>query len=93
MQSLRRDSRQHQHAPGISVAILLLSLLALPGCHSVSNPPPVLPPLTLSGNWQFSMAGPGDGSFLGGLQGGFLLQRLGSGQCCLLCLFTAWDAL
>ena len=32
-------------------------------------------PLTLSGNWQFTMAPPSDGSFLGGLQGGFLLQN------------------
>jgi hypothetical protein len=29
---------------------------------------------TLAGNWQFTMAPPPDGSFLGGLQGGFLLQ-------------------
>lgn len=28
----------------------------------------------LSGNWQFTMTAPSDGSFLGGLQGGFLLQ-------------------
>jgi hypothetical protein len=29
--------------------------------------------VTLSGNWQFTVAPPADGSFLGGLQGGFLL--------------------
>src|SRR5208282_2169875 len=34
--------------------------------------------LTLSGNWQFTMAPPSDGSFLGGLQGGFLLQNNGA---------------
>ena len=34
--------------------------------------------LTLSGNWQFTMANPPDGSFLGGLQGGFLLQNSGA---------------
>jgi len=28
----------------------------------------------LSGNWQFTMASPSDNSFVGGLQGGFLLQ-------------------
>jgi hypothetical protein len=33
---------------------------------------------TLSGNWQFTLAPPVDGSFLGGLQGGFLLQTNGS---------------
>lgn len=30
--------------------------------------------LSLTGNWQFTMANPSDQSFLGGLQGGFLLQ-------------------
>jgi len=33
---------------------------------------------TLSGNWQFTLAPPVDGSFSGGLQGGFLLQTSGS---------------
>jgi hypothetical protein len=32
----------------------------------------------LSGNWQFTMSAPADGSFVGGLQGGFLLQSKGS---------------
>ena len=34
--------------------------------------------LTLSSNWQFTMGPPPDGSFLGGLQGGFLLQNSGA---------------
>ncbi len=34
--------------------------------------------VSLSGNWQFTVANPPDGSFLGGLQGGFLLQNTGS---------------
>src|SRR5690242_13818825 len=29
----------------------------------------------IAGNWQFTMASPSDGSFLGGIQGGFLLQN------------------
>ena len=33
---------------------------------------------TLAGNWQFTMAPPSDGSFVGGLQGGFLLQTNGA---------------
>jgi len=33
---------------------------------------------SLSGNWQFTVAPPPDGSFSGGLQGGFLLQNNGS---------------
>jgi hypothetical protein len=31
-------------------------------------------PLSLSGNWQFTVAPPADGSYLGGVQGGFLVQ-------------------
>ena len=34
--------------------------------------------ITLTGNWQFTMAPPPDRSFLGGLQGGFLLENSGS---------------
>lgn len=33
---------------------------------------------SLSGNWQFTVANPSDNSSLGGLQGGFLLQKNGS---------------
>jgi hypothetical protein len=33
---------------------------------------------SLSGNWQFTVASPSDQSFIGGLQGGFLLQTSGS---------------
>ena len=33
---------------------------------------------SLSGNWQFTVSPPNDGSFLGGLQGGFLLQQNGT---------------
>jgi hypothetical protein len=33
---------------------------------------------SIAGNWQFAMAAPSDNSFIGGIQGGFLLQRNGS---------------
>ncbi|MCU1297535.1 MAG: hypothetical protein JWO91_1813 [Acidobacteriaceae bacterium] len=32
-------------------------------------------PVTLSGNWQFTVANPADRSFSGGIQGGFLVQK------------------
>jgi hypothetical protein len=59
----------------LMTAALSLTAILLSGCGSSnnssntqnSNP-------TLAGNWQFTMAPPPDGSFLGGLQGGFLLQ-------------------
>ncbi len=55
---------------------LLACLTALSGCGgSVNNTTTQLPAPTLSGNWQFTMAPPADGSFVGGLQGGFLLQK------------------
>lgn len=53
---------------------LLVGLIGLPGCGNLVHNNAVLPPETLSGNWQFTMAPPADDSFIGGLQGGFLLQ-------------------
>jgi hypothetical protein len=63
--------------------ILLLALFAgtmlLSACGSGSSSTVQQDDLlTLSGNWQFTMAPPSDGSFLGGLQGGFLLDNGGS---------------
>ncbi|MGA9508037.1 MAG: choice-of-anchor D domain-containing protein [Candidatus Sulfotelmatobacter sp.] len=62
-----------------SVWILLiaatLTLSACSGSHSSSGSPNGAP---LSGNWQFTVASPTDQSFLGGLQGGFLLQNNGA---------------
>jgi hypothetical protein len=64
---------------GARLKTLLLPVLARHRDHWL--PAGVLLPaaaqiqLSLSGNWQFTMAPPSDGSFLGGLQGGFLLQE------------------
>ena len=61
------------------ISLLLAgATLALAGC---SNGPSQQGPgsgATLSGNWQFTLQGPTDQSFVGGLQGGFLLQKNGS---------------
>src|SRR5882724_7607972 len=43
---------------------------------SSSSPSPTA--ASLSGNWQFTVTPPADGSFLGGLQGGFLLAKNGT---------------
>jgi hypothetical protein len=62
----------------ISLCILLIAgVMALSSCGSKSSVDPNLIH-TLSGNWQFTEAPPADGSFSGGLQGGFLLQNGGS---------------
>jgi hypothetical protein len=62
-----------------SLALLLLAgTMMLSACGSGSSSSASQIPLTLAGNWQFTMAPPSDGSFLGGLQGGFLLQNNGS---------------
>src|SRR5262249_37081581 len=51
-------------------------LLFLVGCASTSpNSQSGDPPSPLAGNWKFAMAAPSDGSFLGGLQGGFLSRN------------------
>ena len=60
------------------VALLLFSLLGLWGCAGSSNSGGSQPGTQASGNWQFAMQAPSDGSFVGGLQGGFLLQNGGT---------------
>lgn len=62
----------------VFAAALLAGTLMLSACGSnSSSSSSSQAPATLSGNWQFTMAPPADGSFLGGLQGGFLLQANG----------------
>jgi Abnormal spindle-like microcephaly-assoc'd, ASPM-SPD-2-Hydin len=62
-----------------SLCILLLAatmMLAACGGGASGGGSPRAP--SLSGNWQFTVENPPDGSFFGGLQGGFLLQKNGS---------------
>jgi hypothetical protein len=54
--------------------LLLAGTMVLSACGSGNSNRVTVIPVTLSGNWQFTMAAPADGSFTGGLQGGFLLQ-------------------
>ena len=54
-------------------ATTLAGILILSACGSGSSST-LQANVSLSGNWQFTMAPPGDGSFLGGLQGGFVVQ-------------------
>ncbi|MGB9489907.1 MAG: hypothetical protein WCA92_05510, partial [Terriglobales bacterium] len=56
---------------------LLATAMMLSGCGGASGGGSQQS-ATLSGNWQFAVAAPLDGSFSGGLQGGFLLQNSGS---------------
>lgn len=57
--------------------MLLLGICFLSACGGGGNNASTNP-LTISGNWQFTMAPPPDNSFLGGLEGGFLQQSSGS---------------
>jgi hypothetical protein len=66
----------------LSLLVAIATLLTACG-GGVSSPTVPQVPLTLSGNWQFTMApqadgNPGDPTFNGGLQGGFLVQSKGS---------------
>jgi hypothetical protein len=58
--------------------LLLAGMLALSACGGSSASSRSQSTGPLSGNWQFTMSPPSDNSFLGGLQGGFLLQDKGS---------------
>jgi hypothetical protein len=63
---------------GKTISILLLAAIAMLtacGGGGISDPQNRAP---LSGNWQFAVTPPSDNSFVGGLQGGFLLQKKGS---------------
>lgn len=59
---------------------LLLSLAGIAACSGCAGNSGAGPQNngSLSANWQFTMNSPSDGSFVGGLQGGFLLQSNGS---------------
>jgi hypothetical protein len=58
--------------------LLAASTMMLASCGGGASGGSQQLPATLSGNWQFTMANPSDGSFSGGLQGGFLLQNDGA---------------
>ena len=55
--------------------LLAAGMLVLSSCGGGGSSSSQKIPVTLSGNWQFTMAPPADGSFLGGIEGGFLLQN------------------
>jgi len=59
-------------------AATLGATIILSACSSGSSSISPQSHLTLAGNWQFTVASPPDGSFFGGLQGGFLQQSSGS---------------
>ncbi|MGA9904442.1 MAG: hypothetical protein WBQ39_21080 [Terriglobales bacterium] len=68
-----------ERLPLALLAVVVLStVVMLSSCGSGSYGGSQNINLNLSGNWQFTMAPPPDGSFFGGLQGGFLLQNNGS---------------
>src|ERR1700744_5814307 len=54
--------------------LLLTCLAVLAGCGGNSNSGQAANG-ALAGNWQFTMTAPADNSYLGGIQGGFLLQK------------------
>lgn len=79
---LNREPRLPRSGQGhawVLLFLLLVGTIFLSACGGGSSAPGgAQTSMTLSGNWQFSVAPPGDGSFLGGLQGGFLVESGGS---------------
>lgn len=77
-----RSSRLAPLCRGVLLTLVLTLAVIMPACGGSSSSSSQLP-LTLSGNWQFTMGGqlnsdPTQPSFSGGLQGGFLIQNGGS---------------
>jgi hypothetical protein len=70
-----RSSRPFRRYTKSPCVLLLIGTITLSACGGSNSNSSTQIPLTLSGNWQFTMAPPADGSFSGGLQGGFLLQN------------------
>jgi hypothetical protein len=58
--------------------LLLSGLMFLCACGGGGSSSQSASTGPLAGNWQFTMSVPSDGSFQGGVQGGFLLQKNGS---------------
>lgn len=58
--------------------LVVAATLAATGCANGSSHGDSNGTTTLSGNWQFTLQSPTDQSFVGGLQGGFLLEKSGS---------------
>jgi hypothetical protein len=87
METTNKRRTQRSGSPGFpfvtlclhvfSFAILAAGTMMISSCGSSGNSNPAQD-LSLAGNWQFTMAPPSDGSFLGGLEGGFLLQTSGA---------------
>ena len=75
-----REPLASRLGPGYLKSLLLLLLASTmavsAGCGGGGSAPAgQQTSAALSGNWQFTIAPPGDGSFLGGLQGGFMVQK------------------
>ncbi len=70
-----RRAREKTLLPASLTFALLVATILLSSCGSSGNSGNTqVNDNSLEGNWQFTMGPPPDGSFLGGLQGGFLLQ-------------------
>jgi len=85
--SNKRQDRKHANHQQLSLGeshvtsllvLLSITLVGLSACGGGGSSSNGLQSAALSGNWQFAMTPPGDGSYVGGLQGGFLLQTSGS---------------
>jgi hypothetical protein len=73
-----RANREQARSSGQLVVATLMLMMVLSACGGSGTSGGSQQSASLSGNWQFTVAPPTDGSFLGGLQGGFLLQNDGS---------------
>src|ERR1700757_2426200 len=73
----KRTSKMNHKGHESGTLFLILSMAGILMFCGCSNHAPDVPQPgpQLSGNWQFNVANPPDQSFVGGLQGGFLVQN------------------
>lgn len=71
-----RQAKLNRNISLLPLGLLLTGVLLLSSCGGNSSNQSQSG--QVSGNWQFTMAAPSDNSFLGGIQGGFLLQKNGA---------------
>jgi hypothetical protein len=77
IRNAEQSNNRKSTAAALSLAMLVAILLGLAACGGGGGSSSSFSESSggIAGNWQFTVTGPSDNSFTGGVQGGFLLQK------------------